>query len=613
MKRNKYYLLTLILLMSVSSCKKFLETQPTDFLAPDTYYQTENHLNLALAGVYDILGHNELYKATIYYYKGFEVDEGFPARPTFININSNDFTATNGSIANTWAALYSGVNRANIVLAHADDNPAINADFRARIKAEALFLRAYYYFLLVQNWGGVPLLLTPTLSIIDTDVARAPAKDVYDQIIKDMIAAEAVIPTINAVGFGGRINKSAVRGILARVCLSMAGNPVKDVSKYTEARKWAKMVIDDAAAGHRLNPSYADVFIQLAQDKYDIKESIWEVEFTPLQDGFGETGTLGFNTGVPTPATNPTVGLSSGYLQVTSTFYDSFERGDLRKGWNIANYTYAAGVTTNTKTYREPTNQAQKYLYYVGKYRREYELSQTKITGVTAINGPLLRFSDVLLMFAEAENEISGPTAAAVDAINLVRRRAWAIGGIKSIEITNGGTTNYTTAPTVTFTGGGGTGGAVGTAVITAGKVTAVNLTLEAVKGYNFGSYTSAPTISFSGGGGAGAAATATLFTNADADVPQSAKADKAALRAFLQTERSRELCFEGTRKADLVRWGIYVTTANNVGNTIQIETGAATYYGQWYRNVQERHNLWPIPNSEIVLNKLLVQNPGWN
>src|SRR5699024_4914982 len=87
-------------------------------------------------------------------------------------------------------------------------------------------------------------------------------------------------------------------GILARVCLYMAGEPVKDVSKYEEARMWAKKVIDDVEANHSLNPSFSQVFINLAQDKYDVNESIWEVEFKGNgSDAFSEEGQVGYVNG----------------------------------------------------------------------------------------------------------------------------------------------------------------------------------------------------------------------------------------------------------------------------------------------------------------------------
>src|SRR5690606_30950166 len=110
-----------------------------------------------------------------------------------------------------------------------------------------------YYFTLVQYFGGVPLRTTPTASVTAVNLPRVSVKEVYDQILSDMKAAEPLVPGITAVGFGGKVNKSAVRGMLARVCLHMAGEPLKDVSGYQEARDWAQKVMSDTASAHTLN------------------------------------------------------------------------------------------------------------------------------------------------------------------------------------------------------------------------------------------------------------------------------------------------------------------------------------------------------------------------
>jgi hypothetical protein len=87
----------------------------------------------------------------------------------------------------------------------------------------------------------------------------------------------------------------------------MAGAPIKDATRYAEASKWAKMVIDDAEAGHSLNPSYSQIFINLAADKYDIKESIWEVEFYGNGlDQYVETGNIGWINGPAAAVSSPT-------------------------------------------------------------------------------------------------------------------------------------------------------------------------------------------------------------------------------------------------------------------------------------------------------------------
>ncbi len=598
-----FCLLAASALIAASSCKKFLDSKPSDFLSPDNYYTTAAELETALAGVYNILSHSSLYRGGIVYLNGFEGDESYINRSTLINYPFTfDYTATNPTIEGFWFACYTGINRANALLKNVDNNTALDAALRDRVRGQALFLRGYYLYLLAQNFGGVPVLLQPSTSVEATDAKRASLKETYDQVLADMEKAEALVGDIGTAK-SSRVNKSAVRGILARVCLNMAGKPLNDQSQYEAARKWAKMVIDDAA--HALNPSYADIFIKIARDEYDIKECIWEAEF--WGNGMDAYSMAGNNARINGPAsTNPNTGMCPAYVNITGKLYNAFTPGDLRKPWCIPTFAYTASGARGNKTFVQPPTPTTVYLVNAGKYRREYELLLPQNINTSPQNWPILRFSDVLLMYAEAVNAISGPTADAVEAVNRVRRRAWSK-GIKEVLITNGGA-GYTTAPTVTFGGGGG---AAATATITGGKVTGITFTPDAVTGALTGSYTTPPVITFTGGGGSGATATATLYTTVDADVPAPAMASKESFLAFLQQERFRELNCEGLRKHDLIRWGIFVSAMQEVADMIQQDVGAPSYLLR-FRSVTDKHNIWPIPAKEMTLNRLMTQNPGW-
>lgn len=420
-----YFFLTLLVITTASSCKKFLETEPTDFFSPATYYTDEEHLNFGLAGVYDMLGSTKLYGAQLHTRHNFEADEGFyNANTQLTGPSVHNYTANDPEIRDFWRYLYIGVTRANAFLQSIDRNPEIPQGVRDRVRGETLFLRGYYYFLLVQNFGSVPLVLTPTTSPDDIDIPKSTEKEVYDQIIADMEKAEELVDPIQKIGFGGRVSKSAVRGILARVCLNMAGEPVKDISKFERASYWAKKVIDDTEAGHRLNPDFNDIFIKYAADQYDYKESIWEVEFFGNNtDANQEGGYVGSWIGIRNTGNN-TIGYGFGRILVTGKLYRTYEKDDLRKDWSITNFNYnAAGAEVLWPANPDPKDQ---YNRYPAKYRRKYEVVLPKAAQQTPINFPLLRYADVLLMYAEAENEVnSGPTAAALDAINQVRRRGF--------------------------------------------------------------------------------------------------------------------------------------------------------------------------------------------
>lgn len=602
------------MIWGLSSCSDFLETTPTDFLSPTNYYQTEEHLEFARAGVYDILSTGATWGTYGLYLLAWDGDAGYMNRATLTAGPWNYFySAADSYNAGFWSALWQGVNRANVLLANLDRNPELDIRLRDKIRGETLFLRGFYYFQLVQYYGGVPIKIEPTASVNDVNQARNTVREVYDQIISDMEAAEPLVPNITELGFGGAVSKSAVRGILARVNLTMAGAPLKDQSRYAEAKKWAKMVIDDPVANHAMNPSHPEIFMNLAGDRYDIKESIFEAEFFGNGlDQYTEGKDVGWING-PASGVGSATGRADSYMSITAKFYNIFEAGDSRKFWNIAHFAYTNTTTNGSKNLSNPpTTELAKYALRPGKFRREYETLLPKAdTRTTPENFPLLRFTDVLMMYAEAENAINGPTQEVIDIINSVRWRGWAK-GVKTIAVTDGGS-GYTSAPTVTISAGEGGKTAEATAVVQGGKVVAINLNRDpsGVDFYLHGVYSAAPTITIEGGGGTGATAEAAIYTSDDARLTSAQTASQTSLLAAIVDERMREFNGEGLRKADLLRWGIFLQVMQDMANTTRQDAPTA-FYVQWYANASEKDLFMPIPTAEMSTNLLMEQNPGW-
>ncbi|WP_168193937.1 RagB/SusD family nutrient uptake outer membrane protein [Pontibacter sp. SGAir0037] len=610
------YLFAIMIGIGSTSCEDFLDTEPTNFIAPT--YTSIAELETGLAGVYDVLGSQAMYGDVIPYWLNVSTDLEY-TNTGQLNTTAYIYTPADAQITNFWKTLYQGIYRANLVLARVD-NPDLDQTALNKIKGQALFLRAYYYFLLVSNFGDVPLQLTDKPDINNVNVPRTPAKEVYEQIIKDMTEAEGLVEEAANLSGGGRVSRSAVQGILARVCLTMAGSPVNDKSKYAEALKWATKVKESGM--HALNPDYSSVFIKYAKDEYDIRESIWEVEFYGLLSaGLQEyTYYVGVRGGIR--SSDPELGRSNGQVLATKKLYDLYESictecytissPDMRRDWNIATFTYAGtpGVRTpNPDLWRRT----------MGKWRREYEALSPKDASVSAQNFPILRYSDVLLMLAEAENEVNGPTAIAYDAINEVRRRGYGVLNegnkpIKIIGLTNRGA-GYTLAPDVYINGVNATASGRATAYLsmsvdTQGQVASVYY--EPKPGEFASGYAAPPTITLvakAGDAGSGATAVATLTEQADADLQAGLSKDE--FFQVVKDERARELCFETARRPDLIRWGNFVGDMKNY-MTWALANGAAQGHVLAQTNVAERNTLLPIPTYDMSLNKALTQNPGY-
>lgn len=414
------------LLFWAGSCS-LLDTTPQDFIDPDEYYKTPEQLQSALAGVYASMAETSIYGAAMLGRMGLSADIGYEAYSVDEGtVGYYDVNPADSKIRSYWRCLYQGIGRANKLLENVD-RPSMDETERDNIRGQALFLRAYYHFLLTSRFGDVPLVLhTPASGkLSDVRIAQTPRREVYLKIIEDMDAAAELVLPASEVECAGRVSQSAAWGILSRVCLYMAGNPINEPGMYTRAKEYAAKVIETGF--HALNPSYQQVFVNYIQDKYDIRESIFEVEFYGNNVGTYSTtaGQVGRNNGIKFTNTDmPEVGYSIGSIRATPYYYGLFEDDDERRDWAIANYT----LDNSTGEKVDAKNQWERFC---GKFRREYELIAPKSTTNTATNFPLLRYSDVLLMYAEAvaadPSSAAGEVEAAYEYLNQVRRRGYGL------------------------------------------------------------------------------------------------------------------------------------------------------------------------------------------
>lgn len=633
MKNIRLFILGFAILLSANGCNNKLELLPKDFLVPQNYFNNKNDLNSSLTSVYNALNEQATY-SDFYQYMYSGTDESIINTRLTENAVPSTYTANANSvyIAGLWTTLYEGINRANLLLENIDKPKGVTDNERNIIKGEAVFLRAYYYFLLTQWFGNIPLKLSSTKTA-EADIAFTSSKNVYDFIITEMTTAEALLVNqqSNSLLYNERVTQTVVQGILARVCLYAAGEPLNDTKRYADALAWAKKV--QASGQHSLNPDFQQVFINHSADLYDNtnRESMWDVSgvYIPSLVSLRE----GTNSRVEQTNTNNILGQGSGFARSTAGLYYAYEDGDLRRDWTLVPYRYTGGnaVTLPTENYYTFTD--SKWERESGKWRRKYEVQLPRNQNSTPKNVPIIRYSDVLLMLAEAEYKVNGATSIAVNAVNEVRRRAFGVTrntrAVSSITIVNGGS-GYTTTPTITFIGGtrivrpDGPYGALpnvdprATVTISGGRITRVNLLLMGE------GYVTPPTVVISGTNQT-ASLRAELVTSADLSPSQSTGA---AFEKVIRDERLKELAFEILRRQDLRRWGILISTVKNVANEVVngsavLVGGLPLYPGSTNaavisrfilpgNNISNKDLFLPIPSVELTYNKLAKQNPGF-
>lgn len=415
----------LIVIMALSllfcNCKKVLDKKPQDFVTAETYFNNESDARAALKAAWDMLTRQYMFGG-YWQLRMLAGDDIYcsitPAIPANFKIDASEPQY----IPAMWNNLYTTIQYCNVLL---DNLPHVTMDAtqKGAIKGEGLFLRAYCYFLLADQWGAVPLRLTATNGPNDVNIPRTPIKDIYDQVLKDMTEAEGLVPTTTDPMYGsaGYAAKTTIEGMLARVCLTMTGEPLKDASKYQDAKNWAQKVVDSHE--HALNPDYSQIFINLAAGIYDKKEVLWEIDFNDIPGG-SEFGYLGYLNGIS--GANPSFGSSVGQEKVTRKLYKLYgaTSNDTRRDWNCATWTWINTTTTGAASDKKFFTTNQIYDRFDAKYRLDYTPAP-RTTGHSPINFPMLRYSDVLLMLAEAENYLNGPTDLAYSLVNQVRARAY--------------------------------------------------------------------------------------------------------------------------------------------------------------------------------------------
>lgn len=387
--------------LTLSSCSDFLEEELEGTYSNENFYKTEEHALLAITGVYNIASFTSTNNA-LWVFGDVVSDDavkggGAGDQSDIQFLDEFNYSRNNGYLEKIWKHYYEGITRANYLLYYAG-GIQMDANRKAGIIAEAKFLRAYFYFQLVNIFGEIPLKLTPPINLDAINVGKSSVASIYTQIETDLTEAAEALETVSAAGTG-RVTKGAALGLLAKAHL------------YQEEWGQTLSAIDDVEALglYTLESVYKNNFIDSTQNN---AESIFEIQHLS-----GSTPKLGshLNQWFGSPAEN------GYYFNVPlQSFVDEFETST--GGVVDPRLDYTVG-RENTKWIN---GEDFSPLWSPTGYLQKKHLQPTReepIIGDASLNYVYLRYADILLMKAEALNELNR-TAEALVPLNAVRKRA---------------------------------------------------------------------------------------------------------------------------------------------------------------------------------------------
>lgn len=434
---NKYILAGVSALLTLTACEDWLDMPSEQKSDSSTVFENVSRAEMAVVGAYANLHTQEL---------GYQLLEGTDEAASTesnskYNVSNYDYTATSSMLSGTYTSMYKAIEYANVCVRNLP-GMSVGESEQAKVNAllgESLAVRAYAYWNIVRFYGDVPYTDVPTSELSTFSSSRVSRDTIYDHCIADLQRAIELLPwkSEGYVETPERFTKNAAYGILARVALYAAGYSLRwDLSTtpydantchiaqredtrriqelYQIAANACKAVIDHGE--NSLLADYDEIFRDLCNSRYN--------DETMLEFGwYGANGTdcrTGYVNGIPTNGTSSVFGKGGSQMMAMPTFYFEFDEGDQRRDVSVCNYGLVMGK--NSDAYQMNTFAGMG----VGKYRINWKSERGSSDSRRDINWPLLRYSDVLLMYAEALNEINGgATPEAVNAVKQVRMRAF--------------------------------------------------------------------------------------------------------------------------------------------------------------------------------------------
>lgn len=428
-----------------ASCDSILDVPSNSLESDDAVYSNVDKASMAIASIYDVIGENNSYRNRLWIQMGantdieyrietaLKADNMIPLYNTNVTMGEG-YNNTDGS--NPWSRIYKGIERANLAIAgiRKYGNPKAGNDM-GHLLGEALTLRAFYYNDLTKWWGDVPARFEPVNQ--STIYLQKSDRDViYNQIIKDLQEASDLMygPDQKFTTSTKRLSKDAARGLLARVALTAAGYSMRPVGTsdaeikitatsqrqtelYTIAREACRAIITDG--NYKLANNFRDIFYDQCQNvETHHREAIWQLPYN-----YASRGQMVRYFGLPRDADGKynTIAIGGTYKVVPTFFYD-FDSHDTRRDITVVPYKVSKSTATGVTV--EQSLSSGIVGFNLGKWRAEW--MKLQITGNDDGVSPIvIRYADVLLMFAEADLFLGGNEGA--EYFNEVRRRAFGV------------------------------------------------------------------------------------------------------------------------------------------------------------------------------------------
>lgn len=455
MKKIIYYIAIVASSLAFSSCNDFLETSSDSKMTEETIFKSPYYTESAVLGLYDRIADAQMYAQRVSLNWSTNNDIEFVgADEKSYNQNSNrgvsNYYASADNSVLIWTRIYQLIERANLVVAGIEQSPLMSSDnseqaLMKSLLAEAKTLRAMAAFELIKHWGDVPFKTEPTKNdLSNVYLPKTDRDSIAEFLINDLLEAQKDIPWIGGTAgsktysTAERVNKGFVKGLIARIALIRGGYSLRDKAgfptergsdwqKYYEiAREQCKDVIDQGV--YRLKPNYLNVWRDVCALKADgvNGENLYEVAL-----GVGQSGEIGYSIGVRF-YTNSKYGYgnNSNVVNTSAYYFYSFDQADTRRDATVATATYSnsagdlrEGFISNPLSYNF-AKWDQRWMSEDARWL-SYNKGANNKWGY-GVNWIVMRYSDILLMFAETENELNGPTGLAKDALKQVRARAFA-------------------------------------------------------------------------------------------------------------------------------------------------------------------------------------------